>query len=61
MITTGTGMASRKEMPEILKMNKMGKIRQGAMLPFKNNGKLSLDWRENIQSYYQYFSYRKQK
>jgi hypothetical protein len=35
-------MPSRKEMPETLKMNKMGKMRQGDVFSFRNNEKLNL-------------------
>jgi hypothetical protein len=39
-------MPSRKEMPEPLKKNKVGKMRQGDVQSFRKNDKLVLAWRD---------------
>jgi hypothetical protein len=46
MLTTGIVMPSRKEMPEPVKKNKIGKMRQGDVLLFRKNDKLVLAWRD---------------
>jgi hypothetical protein len=46
MVTTGTVMPSRKEMPEPLKENKILKMKQGDVQSFRKNDKLVLAWRD---------------
>jgi hypothetical protein len=46
MVTTGTVMPSRKEMPEPLKKNKIGEMRQGDVQSFRKNDKLVLASRD---------------
>jgi hypothetical protein len=45
MVTTGTVMPFRKQMPETLKMNKVGKTRQTDVLSFRKNDKIVPAWR----------------
>jgi hypothetical protein len=61
MVTTGTVMPSRKEMPEPLKKNKILKMRQGDVQSFRKNDKLVLAWRDKHSHDSQYFSFREQK
>jgi hypothetical protein len=57
IVTTGTVMQSRKEMPESLKENKTGKMWQGDVQSFRKNDKLVSAWRDKYSHVSQYFSF----
>ena len=46
MVTTGTVMSNRKNMPDSLKSNKIKKMKKGDVVSFIKQEKLALSWRD---------------